>query len=163
MIQNGSITINHKKYKFSIFDTDGLIDLIRKNKKFIEALQQSIRLFRQDPKFYISELLNEYRPEHVTTYFIIYKKDVVVSTLRLYSNVVKKSGYINLVYTNPDYRGQKICQTNIATMIELTPYIKKYELVVDVDNIPALTCYIKNGFKKIRKKSNMEYLLRLTI
>jgi len=158
-IKNGFITINNKKYKYKIFNTDGLIYLIRHNKKFIESLQYSIQLLREDPKFHISELVNEDRPD--TTYFIVYKKDVV-STLRLYYNLEKKSGYINLVYTNPDYRGQKICQSNIAHMIQLTKkYIKKYELHVDVHNIPAIKCYEHNGFK-IKIKSKGEYLMRLT-
>lgn len=158
-IKNGFITINHKKYKYKIFNTDGLIDLIQHNKKFIESLQYSIQLLREDPKFHISELLNEHTENVI--YFIVYKKDIV-STLRLYHNLEKKSGYIDLVYTNPDYRGQKICQTNIAYMIRLTKkYIKKYELHVDVHNIPALKCYENNGFK-IKIKSKGEYLMRLT-
>ena len=159
-IKNGFITINNKKYKYKIFNTRGLIDLIQHNKKFIEALQYSIQSFRKDPKFHISELVNE-DTENVI-YFIVYKKDIV-STLRLYHNLEKKSGYINLVYTNPDYRGQKICQSNIACMIELTKkYIKKYELHVDIHNIPALKCYENSGFK-IKIKSKKEYLLRFTI
>jgi hypothetical protein len=57
-----------------------------------------------------------------------------------------------MVYTNPEYRGQKICQTNIEYIINLTKkYIKTYELKVDVDNIAALKCYENNGFKKIRE------------
>ena len=70
--------------------------------------------------------MNEYRPDNVATYFIVI--GFVVSTLRLYYNIEKQSGYINLVYTNPDYRGQKICQSNIDYMIQLTKkYIKKYD------------------------------------
>ena len=137
IINNSSITINNKKYKYKIFDTMGLIDLIRHNKKFIEALENAIKLYRESPNFNISDLVKEwiyYRPDDVTTYFIVYKKDVIVSTMRFYYNLDKKSAYFNMVYTNPDYRGQKICQSNIAHMINLTKkYIKKYELEVDIN------------------------------
>ena len=77
IIHNSSITINNKKYKYKIFDTLGLIDLIRNNKKFIESLENSIKLYRKDPDFEISDLVKEwiyYRPDDITTYFIVYKK-----------------------------------------------------------------------------------------
>jgi len=170
IIHNSSITINNKKYKYKIFDTLGLIDLIRNNKKFIESLENAIKLYRKDPSFEISNLVKEwiyYRPDDTTTYFIVYKKDVIISTMRFYYNLDKKSGYFNLVYTNPDYRGQKICQTNIEHIINLTnKYIKNYELEVDITNIPAIKCYENNRFKKIKKykmHNNEYYLLRLKI
>ncbi len=84
--------------------------------------------------------------------------------MRFYYNLNKKSAYFNLVYTNPEFRGQKICQTNMAYMINMTrKYIKKYQLEVDIDNLPALKCYENNGFKKVRIQSEKYYLLRLKI
>ena len=171
IVNNGSMTYNNKKYKYKIFDTLGLVDLIRHNKKFTESLENAIKLYRESPNFHISNLVKEwiyYRPDDTTTYFIVYKKDVIISTMRFYYNLDKKSGYFNLVYTNPDYRGQKICQTNIEHIINLTnKYMKKYELEVDVTNIPAIKCYENNGFKKIKKinygNNQLYYLLRLKI
>jgi len=171
IINKGSISLNNKKYKYKIFDTIGLVDLIRNNKKFIEILEKAIQLYRESPKFHISNLVKEwiyYRPDYITTYFIVYKKDVIISTMRFYYNLVKKLAYFNMVYTNPEYRGQKICQSNIEYIIKLTQkYINKYELEVDVNNIPAIKCYENNGFKKIKKinygNNQFYYLLRLKI
>jgi len=171
IIKNGSIIRNNKKYNYKIFDTMGLVDLIRSNKerarRFTDALENAIKKYRKDLNFHISDLVREWiytKPDEVVTYFIIYKKDIIVSTMRFYYNLDKKSAYFNLVYTNPEFRGQKICQTNIAYMINLTrKYIKKYELEVDINNLPALKCYENNGFKKIKVLSEKYYLLRLKI
>jgi ribosomal protein S18 acetylase RimI-like enzyme len=84
--------------------------------------------------------------------------------MRFYYNLPKQSAYFNLVYTNPEFRGQKICQNNIAYMINLTKkYIKKYELEVDINNLAAVKCYENNGFKRIKKQFKTYYLLRLKI
>ena len=49
-------------------------------------------------------------------------------------------------------------------MINLTKkYIKKYELEVDINNLPAIKCYENNGFKRIKKQFKTYYLLRLKI
>ena len=84
IIKNGSIILNNKKYNYKIFDTLGLVDLIRNNKKFTDALENAIKLYRKHPDFHISDLVKEwiyYRPDDVTTYFIVYKKDVIVTNL----------------------------------------------------------------------------------
>ena len=158
---------NKKKYNYKILDTMGLIDLIRHNKKFTDALENAIKIYRNNLNFHLLDLVQEWfgtRPNDVTTYFIVYKKNTIVSTMRFYYNLDKKSAYFNLVYTNPDFRGQKICQTNIAYMINMTrKYIKKYELEVDINNLPALKCYENNGFKKVKVLSEKYYLLRLKI
>jgi RimJ/RimL family protein N-acetyltransferase len=167
IIKNGSIIINNKKYNYKIFDTIGLVDLIRNNKKFTEALENAIKIYRKKPDFHISDLVKEwiyFRPDDVTTYFIVYKKNIIVSTMRFYYNLELQTAYFNLVYTSPEFRGQKICQTNIAYMINLTKkYIKKYELEVDINNLPAVKCYENNGFKKIKKQFKTYHLLRLKI
>ncbi len=157
IIKNGSIKYNNKKYKYKIFDTLDLIDLIKHKHKFIESLENTIKLYRDEPNFHILDLVKEFiysRTNEVTIYFIVYKKNIIISTMRFYYNLKNKSGYFNLVYTNPNFRGQKICQTNIAHMINLTKkYIIKYELDVDIDNHAAIKCYENNGFKKIKKVS----------
>ena len=167
IIKNGSIILNNKKYNYKIFDTLGLVDLIRNNKKFTDALENAIKIYKKYPNFHISKLVNEwiyYRPDDITTYFIVYKKNIIVSTMRFYYNLDLQSAYFNMVYTNPEFRGQKICQTNIAYMINLTKkHIKKYELEVDINNLAAVKCYENNGFKRIKKQFKTYYLLRLKI
>jgi predicted GNAT family acetyltransferase len=71
-----------------------------------------------------------------------------------------------MVYTNPDYRGQKICQTNIQTLIDSSnETIKTYELEVDAKNPAAIKCYENVGFKKIKtyelEKDHSYYLMKI--
>ena len=170
LINNGSIVINENRFKYKIFDTDGLIDIIRHNKKFSDLFEDSIRKYRNAPQFEIFQLVREYityRPDSVLVYFIIYKNGEIVSMLRFYYYVKKSYGYFNLVYTNPKYRGQGICQNMVRFIIDNSKkYIKKYELEVITNNIPAIKCYEKVGFKYIRKVnlSQSSYnLMRLVI
>jgi RimJ/RimL family protein N-acetyltransferase len=150
-----NIIINKKKYNYKLFDTNELIELIRHDKKFIEALENTIKIYRKNENFKIFDLIREYihsKLDDITNYFIIYKKDIIISTLRFYYNLKKKSGYFNLVYTNPDYRGQQICQNSIKYLIELNEKIcNKFELEVDIDNASAIKCYENIGFKKIKE------------
>ena len=129
------IEINKKKYNYKLFDTNELIELSRHDKKFIKALEDTIKIYRNNNSFIITNLINEYiisDPNSMTKYSVIYKKNDIVSTSRIIYN--KKSGYINLVYVNPEYRGQKICQNHIQHLIKLTN-LSKYELHVLKDNI----------------------------
>ena len=160
MIQN-IIEINKKKYNYKLFDTNELIELSRHDKKFIKALEDTIKIYRNNNSFIITNLINEYinsEPNTITKYSVIYKRNVIVSTSRIIYN--KKSGYINLVYVNPEYRGQKICQNHIQHLIKLIN-LSKYELHVLKDNTPALKCYENIGFKKIKDVEPNTYLMRL--
>jgi RimJ/RimL family protein N-acetyltransferase len=170
LIKNGTIVINNKKYKYKIFDNDGLIDIIRHNKKLCHIYEDAIRKYRNAPLFEIFQLVKEYvyyRPDSELVYFIIYKKDEIVSMLRFYYNIKKSFGYFNLVYTNPLFRGQGICQNMMRSIVELSKkYIKKYELQVVENNIPAIKCYEKVGFKYVRKVTSSQStsnLMRLVI
>jgi hypothetical protein len=171
ILHDGYITLNKKNYKYKLFDTTGLIELIRHNKKFIVALEDAIKTYRNNKNFQIIDLVKEYiyyRPTEITTYFIIYSKNIIISTARFYYNTTKKSAYFNLIYTNADYRGQKICYNNIKFLVNISKkYINKYELEVDVNNPAAIKCYENNGFKIIKKVNlgvdNEYYLMRLKI
>ena len=72
-----------------------------------------------------------------------------------------------MVNTNPKFRGQGICQNMIKYIVKSSKkYIKKYELEVAENNIPAIKCYEKVGFKYIRKESfsqSTSNLMRLVI
>jgi len=170
LIKNSTIIINNKKYKYKIFDTDGLIDIIRHNKKLCGIFEDTIKIFRNEPNFEIFNLIKEYityRPDSELVYFIIYKKGEIVSMLRFYYYIKKSYGYFNTVYTNPKLRGLGICQNMVKFIVESSKkYIKKYELEVTEINIPAIKCYEKVGFKYVRKVnfSQSSYnLMRLII
>jgi len=176
ILNNGTIKMNNQNYNYKLIDTIDLINLIISDNKFIKNLENTIKIYRNEQDFNILNLIKEhiYHNENnkngyvdIGIYFIIYKDDDIISTLKFIYNLKKKYGYFNMIYTNPKYRGKKICQHNIKYLIDLTKkYIKKYELEVDVTNIPAIKCYENNGFKKIKKykmHNNEYYLLRLKI
>ena len=87
---NGTITINKEEYNYKLFDTIELVNLIKSNKNFIKSLEHTLRLHRHDEKFQISDLIHEYiyyKPDYITNYFIIHKKDIIISTVRFYYNL----------------------------------------------------------------------------
>ena len=153
--KDGIIKLNDKNYKYRFFDTNGLIDIIRHNQKFTQIYEEAIKKYRNNPKFEIFQLVKEYityKPDSELFYFTIYNDNEIIFMTRLYYYKEKQYGYLNLVYTNENYRGQGICKNSINFIINKTKKnIKKYELQVQVDNIPAIKCYEYNGFKIIKK------------
>ena len=55
-----NIEINKKKYNYKLFDTSELIELIRYDKQFIKLLEDTIKIYRNEDKFSITNLINEY-------------------------------------------------------------------------------------------------------
>ena len=161
-----SIKINNIKYDYKLFDTNELIEMIRKKLKFIESLEKTIQNYRNNKKFVITDLIREYinsEPKSLTKYSIIYKKNIIISTCRFF--YTKIYCYFSLVYTHPDYRGQKICYNHIKKIINLyKDTIKIYYLYVDKDNIPAIKCYENLNFKIIKSYDDRnEYVMQLKI
>ena len=156
--KDGIIKLNDKNYKYMFIDTDGLIDLIRHEPIFISSLEEELKIYRNNPNFKIFDLIKEYiyqRTDSFTYFFITYKNNTIISFARLHYYKEKQYGYINLVYTNIEYRGLGICKEGINFVINMTKrYIKTYELQVLSDNIPAIKCYEANGFKLIKKIQN---------
>ena len=119
------IKINEKVYNYKLFDTVELIKLIKTDDKFIKLFANTIQKYRNNESFIIMDLIDEYLNSEINTmtkYSIIYKKGVIISTCRIIYS--QKLGYFNLVYTNPKYRGQQICQNHIRHLIALNPKIK---------------------------------------
>ena len=158
------IKVNNKKYDYTLIDPYQLIEFIRKKSKFILSLEKTIKIYRNEPNFIITNLVMEYinsDADTQTKYSIIHKTNTIISTCRLIYG--KNTGYINLVYTNPDYRGLKMCQNHIKHLIDLhKDSIKTYELHVDKDNIPAIKCYENIGFEIIHSVKG-DYLMRFHI
>ena len=75
---------------------------------------------------------------------------MITSSRLIFKNSI---GYINFVYTNPKYRGHKMCQNNIKLLVDLTTEIYNihtYELHVEIDNVLAIKCYQNIGFVFIK-------------
>jgi len=162
------ITINNTKYECKIFNVHEILDLEKTNPKFIKNLETSIKTYKSDSKFQITDLIEEtktYRPDANVYLFVLHKKNTIVATMRVY--IYKRKIYINLVHTTEKYRGKGICQALTNFMIEYTRNkIKLYELEVLDTNIPAIKCYEKNGFvfiKKINYGSSIYNLMKLKL
>jgi RimJ/RimL family protein N-acetyltransferase len=163
-IKNGFISINDKEYTYRLFDVNEIKKLMQEEPEFIKSLETTIKIYRNNPSFVITDLIIEnttYRPDDNKVLFIISDHNTIISTCRFYFNGAKKTGYFNLIYTNPEYRGQKICQNNIKFILDATKrLINTFELEVDITNLAAIKCYENNGFKII-KEEDQSYLMRL--
>ena len=84
-------------------------------------------------------------------YFIIYIKDKIIACCRINQiNKNIKTAFIDMVFTNPEYKDKTIFKNSIKILIELTGYyFNKYELETTSKNIKAIQYYKENGLKYI--------------
>jgi predicted GNAT family N-acyltransferase len=151
-----------------LFDVNTLIILIKTKKKLITSLEDSIKILRNINIFNIIKLVEENISTYPyeTLYFIIYKSNEIIATSRLIYKPSSKSCYINMVFTNEKYRGNKICQNNIKKIISLTKNMFNiYELEVKPENFAAIKCYENVGFVFVKTvtytKNGSNYILNL--
>ena len=147
-----------KKYKLIFCDTPALLLFLKYNKNYKKSLIEIMKIHRDKDfeivDFVIENYLYEEKGKKVK-YLIIYNNKEIVSISRIIYD--EKIGYINAVHTNIKFRRKKLCQRNIKKLITLTNNlcnIKIFELEVDIDNIPAIKCYKRCGFKIVKKYNN---------
>jgi len=138
-------------FSYKLVNYEELIEWLSTNPELKKSIETCIQDLRSN-SFTIEQLKREEKEDRDTLYFFIYDKQEMISSSRLiyYSD---SFGYINFVYTNPEYRGRKLCQNNIKLLIELTTdkyNIKTYELHVEVNNKSAIKCYENIGFVFIK-------------
>ena len=152
-MEDYTTTVKIEAFNCKLFNIYELIELSRHNREFIKNLEKTIRIYRSNNTFRITDLVDEYVNlaglNDVVKYSVIYTDNIIVSTCRLYVDNIDKKCYINLVYTNPAYRCKKICKRHIEHLIYIhKDTISTFELDVLVDNIPAIKCYTNIGFQK---------------
>mgnify|MGYP001211341605 FL=1 len=144
-----NININKIKYKYFLFNSNDLKNLIKNNSLLIRSFQNIMIEHRNNPNFKIDKLIEEEKkiaPEKVN-YFIIFKDNNLVSCARLIYKNNSKSCYLNMIHTSKKYRNQGMCKKTLNKLIILTNNkFNKYELEVEENNIPAIKCYEKVGF-----------------
>jgi RimJ/RimL family protein N-acetyltransferase len=146
---NKEVKINNE-FKYILVNYDELIEWLTINPELKKSIETCIQDLRGN-SFQVEQLKGEEKIGKNTLYFFIYNNEEMIASSRLtYNNLF---GYINFVYTNPKYRGQKMCQKNIKLLIYLTTdvyNIKTYELHVEIYNESAIKCYENNGFVFIK-------------
>ena len=134
------------EYKYKLVNYSELIEWLISNPELKKSIESCIQDLRGN-SFHIEQLEREEKVGKDTLYFFIYNYEEMIASSRLTYN--NSFGYINFVYTNPKYRGQKMCQNNIKLLVDLTTEIYNittYELDVEIDNLSAIKCYQNNGF-----------------
>ena len=148
-IQTKIPNLKIEEYKYKLVNYKELIEWLIINPELKKSIETCIQDLRGYP-FKVEQLKKE-EGEKDTLYFFIYNNQEMITSSRLFY-FSDSFGYINFVYTNPKYRGHKMCQKNIKLLVQLTTdvhNIKIYELDVEIDNISAIKCYENNGFIKV--------------
>ena len=106
-----------------------------------ESFEKCIQDFRKDKLFRVEDLIEESKDKRITKIFLIYEGDTIIFTARL---LCGSTCEINMVYTNPLYRGKGYCFSGLKKLVRKTK--KQIYLGVSKKNKPAIACYEKVGF-----------------
>lgn len=116
-----------------------------------ESFEKCIRDFRKDKLFRVEDLIKESKKDkRITKIFLIYQGDTIIFTSRLLCGLTCE---INMVYTNPLYRGQGYCFSGLRKLVQKTK--KQIYLGVSKKNKPAISCYEKVGFVFTKEKGDI--------
>ena len=174
MNQIKKISHKNKKYKYIFCNIIGLINFFKSDRLFVTNFEKLLQ-DRRDENFKYTEIINEniqdYLLNKVQTYYqIIWNPanldliTIVRAKLSKKDNNTKEC-ILSMVETNYQYRNLQFCQKNISMLkkncqsIKPIKPINKFILYVIKDNIPAIKCYEKCGFKIIELIKNKKYLM----
>jgi predicted GNAT family acetyltransferase len=107
------------------------------------SFEQCIKELRRHPVSYEDIVDEAAKDKRTTKIALIYEDTTVISTARLLCEPSGKCE-INMVYTNPDYRGQDYA-TKIVKKLTKKAKGKAY-LIVKKNNLAAIRSYTKAGF-----------------
>jgi predicted GNAT family acetyltransferase len=144
-----------KEVLLSISQFEKLMDT-----KLRKSFEECIRDFRKEKLFKVENVIEEAeKDKRITKIFLIYEGDTVIFTSRL---LCGSTCEINMVYTNPLYRGQGYCFSGLRKVLRKTK--KQIYLGVRKNNKPAIACYEKVGFlfSKVEKGDNIMIYKKMT-
>lgn len=154
------------KLHYKFFNTIELLIFFRHRDKLFNSI---IRLMTQHRGRdfmlfdFVIETYHRYQKyDQDVKYLVAYNQDEVITISRLFYK--DKNGYINAVHTNKKYRGKGYCQKNLKKLTDFANKklrINKFELEVEINNIPAIKCYQNVGFQ-IKRKVENEYKMILS-
>jgi len=161
----GDIEISNEIYKYKLFNTLELINIIKYNPILTNSMEECVKELRKRGKFNILDLVSEsIQMNPLECYYLILHDESynVLFTSRLFFDIDKSKGYICMVCTSNTFRNKGVCKIMLNKLIELINEICKcqiFSLEVDPYNIPAIKCYENVGFifvKEIIFYSNNE-------
>jgi predicted GNAT family acetyltransferase len=122
-----------------------------------KSFENSIKDFRRQTRFKYQDLIKEAAKDTRKTQFILtHEGNTIISTARLLCPATGKCE-INMVYTNPKYRGQGYAMKSVK---RLTQKAKgQVFLTVKKNNTSAIKCYTKAGFKIFGKEDGNEKMV----
>jgi ribosomal protein S18 acetylase RimI-like enzyme len=153
--RTGEIKILDAPYKYVYLDLYELLLICRAKPEFLADIEIIMNHHRRR-KFSIMD----YMVEHFITlkhlggeynYLFLIDDDKAFAACRVIIGGALKDGYISMVHIIPEYRGFKICSDMIKLLVKLTNETHQkveYRLDVDPQNIPAIKCYERVGFKE---------------
>ena len=126
-----------------------IIPLLKLNKfitkypDYVNDIEQLITIHRKHP-FSITDFIKE--DEQLTGKIIIFtENNSIISIARTIK--LQDQYKISAVFVKESHRGLKLCQRMLKQLINSYDKHTKFALSVLVDNIPAIKCYEKLGFK----------------
>ena len=96
--------------------------------------------------FSLNNVLGDFlTEERMIVYYLIWTADKIIFTSRMFCD--KKKGYITMVHTHDEYKRRGVCSTAFNKIFKHLAEIKRWKLDVEKENVAAIACYKKMGFK----------------
>ena len=116
--------------------------------KLKTSFEECIKDMRRQTRFFYTDIINESKKfDGTTKLFLIHTPTTIIFTARVKCN--SEGCEINMVYTNPKFRGQGYCSKSIQKIVKKIRG-KKIFLEVNKKNAAAISCYEKAGFVKTK-------------
>ncbi len=169
MILTKTFTHNKTKYKYVFGDIHGLIEFFKQDLRIIPNFELILQAHRPNSvNIKYTNIINEdiytYLFDKAISYYqIIYEPESLEIISMIRGTVLSDSNVCmsSMVHTNSKYRNKKFCQKNINLFVSNLNNISidKFALYVDIDNVSAVKCYEKCGFKIIKVHKEKQYLM----
>jgi len=132
----------------SLLSISEFVTLMERSPALRQSFEKCIKDMRRLSRFEYSYLVKESEKDTRTTkIFLIYTATECVFSARL---LCGDRCEINMVYTNPLYRGQGYCSNSLRKMVAMV-VDKDVFLHVKKSNGAAIHCYEKAGFVKTKE------------
>ncbi len=137
---------------YKIINAENLLQFSQKHPELRKEIEDIMKVHRSQ-EFNIDDFIKEATPYDGKIIIFIHKNDKndnnkrVIAIARTINTSSNKPEYtISAVHVRSEYRGQKICQKIIQTLMDSYEQYTNFSLYVDKNNEAAITCYKKVGF-----------------